>query len=183
MTKFINIVPGRLWQVKNLLTPDLVKQILKTDWMSLPWNNSPQQRGWLRREISWDCTEIQKISQSIDSQLDDINQALGTDFTQPNVTFWIDLPGFTCGMHTDGHLPNSLQMYWIVPGPEYGTGFYHYKNKNSLCYQFESVCNTGYMMLNHLNEDGSQPLQWHGMFNAVPEGTIRVSSYQRFTYR
>jgi hypothetical protein len=183
MPEFTNIAPGRLWQVKNLLTPDLVEQILETDWMSLPWSNSPQQKGWLRREISWDCPEAQRLSQYFDSQFDNINQVMGTDFTQNNVQFWIDLPGFTCGMHTDGDLPNSLQMYWIVPGPEYGTGFYHYKNKNSLLYQFESVCNTGYMILNHLNENGSQPLQWHGMFNAVPEGTIRVSSYQQFTYR
>ena len=170
----------RIWQVNDLLPPEQVQEILATDWMSLPWANSPQQQEWLRREVRWDCPEAQRLSQYFNSQLDAINQAVGTNFTQPSGQFWIDLPGFTCAMHTDGHLANSLQMYWIVPGPDYGTGFYHYKNKDSLLYQFASVCNTGYMMLNHLNEDGSQPLQWHGMFNPVPEGSIRVSTYWQF---
>jgi hypothetical protein len=181
MTQFTNIVPGRLWAVKDLLSADQVNEILATDWRSLPWSNSPQQQGWLRREIAWDCPETQRLSQYFNSQLDIINQGIGTNFTQAGGQFWIDLPGFTCNMHTDGHLANSLQMYWIAPGPEYGTGFYHYKNKATILHQFLSQPNTGYLMLNHLNDDGSQPLQWHGMFNPVPPGAIRVTSYWQFS--
>lgn len=180
-SKFVDIVPGRLWAVKDLLSPDQAQDIVATDWMSLPWTNSPQQQGWLRREIQWNCPESQRLSQYFNSQLGVVNQVLGTDFTQAGGTFWIDLPGFICDMHTDGHLANSLQMYWIAPGPEYGTGFYNFKDNDSLLYQFLSVCNTGYMMLNHRNDDGSQPLQWHGMFNTVPPGHIRVSSYWQFS--
>jgi hypothetical protein len=73
-----------------------------------------------------------------------------------------------------------MQVYWTVPSPDYGTGFYRYKTLDSVLYQFQSRPNSGYIMLNHLESDGSQPLQWHGMFNPVPEGTIRVSSYWSF---
>lgn len=180
MAEFNCIVPGRLWAVNNLLTDDQVADLLTTDWMSLPWEKSPQQRHWQRRAILWNDSTAQRLSAYISSQLDTINQAIGTEFTQAAGQFWVDQPGFTVPMHTDGHLANSLQMYWIAPTEEYGTGFYHYKNQDSLLYQFESHCNTGYLMLNHPNADGSQPLQWHGMFNPVPEGHIRVSSYWQF---
>jgi hypothetical protein len=183
MSQFNNIVPGRLWEVTDLLSQEQLLHIVNTDWMSLPWTKSPQQSAWLRRQITWDCKEIQPLCQYLDNKLDEINHAIGTDFTQSGGQFWVDEPGFAVDMHTDGHLANSLQMYWIVPGPEYGTGFYNYKTRDSLFYQFLSQPNTGYLMLNHANDNGSQPLQWHGMFNPVPEGTIRVSSYWQFSYR
>jgi hypothetical protein len=183
MARFNNIVPGRLWEVTDLLSQEQLFHIVNTDWMSLPWTKSPQQSAWLRREITWDCKDIQPLCRYLNNKLDEINHAIGTDFTQSGGQFWVDEPGFAVDMHTDGHLANSLQMYWIVPGPEYGTGFYNYKTRDSLFYQFLSQPNTGYLMLNHVNDDGSQPLQWHGMFNPVPEGTIRVSSYWQFGYR
>jgi hypothetical protein len=73
-----------------------------------------------------------------------------------------------------------MQLYWTVPGPDWGTGFYRYKDPDSLLYQFESRPNSGYIMLNHLNPDGSQPLLWHAMLNPVPAGHIRVTSYWQF---
>lgn len=181
MPIFTNIVPGRLWQVENLLPTDQVDEMIATDWMSLSWTKSPGQETWGRRQIVWNDARAQKLNKYINNQLPEINHATGTDFNQASGNFWVDQPGFTVAMHTDGHLANSLQMYWIAPGTKYGTGFYHYQNRESLLYQFKSITNTGYLMLNHLNEDGSQPLQWHGMFNPVPEGSIRVSSYWQFS--
>jgi len=180
MPTFTTIVPGRLYQVRDLFTAEQVIDIQTVDWMNLPWMNSPQQQTWLRREIVWDSAEKQRVSRYFDPVLTTINQALGTDFQQSGGQFWIDLPGFTCDLHTDGHLPNAMQIYWLVPGPEYGTGFYQYKNVDSLLYQFESLPNSGYIMLNHLDDSGAQPLQWHAMLNPVPAGSIRVSSYWYF---
>lgn len=181
MAKFDCIVSGRLWQVTDLLPADQAEDIISTDWMNLPWTIAPQQQGWLRREIKWNHPSSQRFARYIDSQLDAINQAVGTNFVRSAGQFWVDRPGFAVDMHTDGHLANSLQMYWIAPDETYGTGFYNYKNKDSLLHQFLSRPNTGYLMLNHRNDDGSQPLQWHGMFNPVPEGHIRVSSYWQFS--
>jgi len=180
MAQFTAIVPGRLWQVTDLLPAEQADQIQAADWLNLTWVRGAKQENWLRRQIQWNDPVAQQLSNYISQQLPAINQATGSEFTQASGIFWVDQPGFQVDMHTDGHLANSLQMYWIVPGPEYGTGFYHYKDPKSLLYQFASVPNTGYIMLNHLNEDGSQPLQWHGMFNPVPAGSIRVSSYWQF---
>jgi hypothetical protein len=178
MGDFINLVPDRLWQVKNLLPYKQAEEILDTDWLSLAWGPAPGLGP--RKLVNWDDPTVQRYASYINSCLPEINQALGTEFTMPGGHFWIDLPGFTVPLHTDGHLPTAMQLYWTVPGPTYGTGFYRYKRTDSLLYQFQSVPTSGYIMLNHPAEDGSQPLQWHAMLNPVPRGTIRVSSYWNF---
>lgn len=175
------IIPGRLWQVRDLLPAEQVQEIITTDWVSLPWATSPQQQHWRRREILWNDPHAQQFSRYIACQLNTINQAIGTEFEQCSGQFWVDQPGFSVPLHTDGHLPNSMQLYWSAPTADYGTGFYHYRRTDSLLYQFASEPNSGYIMLNHANSDGSQPLLWHGMLNPVPEGHIRVSSYWQFS--
>ena len=171
---------ARLWQVKDLLPADELADIMATVWSSLACSPSGGQETWARRQVTWDDATAQRFGQYINAQLPEINRALGTEFRQCGGHFWIDQPGFTVPLHTDGHVPNAMQIYWIVPGPEWGTGFYRYKRTDSLLYQYQSRPNTGYIMLNHLNDNGSQPLLWHAMLNPVPEGTIRVTSYWRF---
>lgn len=171
---------GRLWQVTDLLPPEQAQQFASTRWLELDHHVSNNQELWLRRQIDFNQPRVKPLNQMITQQLPAINQALATTFKRCAGFFWIDFPGFTCNMHTDGHLPNSMQLYWSVPGPDYGTGFYQYKRSDSLIYQFDSRPNSGYIMLNHANQDGSQPLQWHGMFRPVPAGSIRVSSYWQF---
>jgi hypothetical protein len=170
----------RLWQVEDLLPPEQLQELLTCNWSTLAWLPSCGQESWPRRQVTWDDPAAQRFGRYISAQLPEINQALGTEFRQCGGHFWIDQPGFTVGLHTDGHVPNAMQMYWIVPGPEWGTGFYRYKRQDSLFYQSVSRPNTGYIMLNHLDDNGSQPLLWHAMLNPVPAGTIRVSSYWRF---
>ena len=171
---------GRLYSVTNLLPDDQVRDILSLDWLNLPWARGSMQESWARRQIAWDHPDIGRVSKHINDMLPEINAQLKTNFTRAEGIWWVDEPGFTCGMHTDGQLPNSMQIYWIVPGPEYGTCFYEYNNWNSVKHHFISETNNGYIMLNHLNEDGSQPLQWHAMTRPVPEGTFRLSSYWYF---
>ena len=180
MATFVNIIPGRLWQVTDLLPANELADIQAVDWLSLSTHTSDGQESWYRRQVAWDDPVCQRIGQYIDCQLPAINSAIGTDFKQSGGHFWIDSPGFTVSIHTDGHLPNAMQLYWIVPDETYGTGFYRAKTNDSLMYQFSSRPNSGYIMLNHFNSDGSQPLMWHAMLNPVPNGHIRVSSYWQF---
>jgi len=171
---------GRLWQVTDLLPPAQAEEIVATAWLSL--NSGPSgggQQSWRRQQVVWTDPVAQRYSSYINGCLPAINRALGTDFDCMHGLFWIDQPGFQVAMHTDGHLSTAMQLYWTVPGPEWGTGFYRHKRQDSLLYQFESRPNSGYIMLNHPDPDGSQPLLWHGMFNPVPEGHIRVTSYWR----
>jgi len=181
MAKFTQVDDrGRIFLIEDLLPPEQCAELLETDWQNLPWHPGLKQESWPRRWINGDDPTSQKLAQYINNQLPTINSALGTDFQRCGGQFWIDQPGFTVRLHTDGHLPNSMQIYWIMPGPEYGTGFYRYKSIDSLFYQFQSLPNSGYIMLNHADPDGSQPLQWHAMVNPVPEGFIRVSGYWQF---
>jgi hypothetical protein len=182
MTRFTPVDDrGRLWAVEDLLPEDQAQELIHTDWASLAWSPSGGQESWPRRQVDWDDPTAQRLGSYISAQLPQINRALGTAFQQSGGHFWIDQPGFTVPLHTDGHVPNSMQMYWTMPGAEWGTGFYYYKNSAALMYQTVSQPNSGYIMLNHLAPDGSQPLLWHAMLNPVPEGTIRVSSYWRFS--
>jgi hypothetical protein len=167
--------------VQDLLPTAAVAEIMATDWMSLHLQRGAGvQETWLRRQVVWSDPTAQRYSSYIDACLPEINQALGTEFGYSHGFFWVDLPGFEVGLHTDGHRPTAMQLYWTVPGPEWGTGFYRYKRQDSMLYQFESQPNSGYIMLNHSEPDGSQPLQWHAMLNPVPEGHIRVTSYWSF---
>lgn len=170
----------RIWQVEDLVPNEQLHEFLQTPWQDLTWAPGLKQESWLRRQINWNDPTALKLAQYINDQLPVINAGLGTDFKQCGGHFWVDQPGFTVDLHTDGHMPNSMQLYWTVPGPDYGTGFYRYKQRDSLFYQFQSQPNSGYIMLNHSDPDGSQPLQWHAMFNPVPADTIRVSSYWSF---
>ncbi len=167
----------RLWQVSDLVSPDELNDILSVDWLSGSWRRGPRQESWKRRLLDWDHPEVIRVNKLIEKQLPVINSALGTNYTNFGGQFWLDEPGFDVVLHTDGELPNAMQMYWVMPDETYGTGFYFYKSSNTLQYQFMSYPNTGYILLNHANEDGSQPLFWHGMFRTVPEGSYRLSSY------
>lgn len=166
----------RLWAASDLLPTDLVAEIQAFDW-----STAEHEPGNLRdrRQIRI-IGAVERFEKAMLELLPSINQRLGTGFRVMFGQWWLDLPNFSCDMHTDGHLPNAMQIYWLAPGPEYGTGFYNFKNRNSLKHQFLSVPNTGYIMLNHLEPDGSQPLQWHGMFNPLKADTIRLSSYHIF---
>lgn len=171
----------RLWQVDEFLPEELAEQFYRADWLSANSTQSVEQPDlWPRSQIEWNDPLAQSLGQIINSQLPEINRQLNTNFTRSGGHFWIDHPGFQCPIHTDGHLANSMQLYWIVPNEDYGTSFYYYRDLNTLKYQFLSRPNTGYIMLNHLNEDGSQPLQWHAMTRRVPPNTIRISSYWQF---
>jgi hypothetical protein len=86
--------------------------------------------------------------------------------------FWLDEPGFICGLHTDGTMPGSMQIVWQGTG----TTFYWYKDPDSVRYQMPATANTGYIML-HANNRTYQKLLWHGMLTPVPKDTFRVTSY------
>ncbi|NBR26767.1 MAG: hypothetical protein EBU08_23925 [Micrococcales bacterium] len=173
---------NNLFRVEHAVSVELADLVTATDWMSLPWQRQEGQENWARRRVT--DTAIPWIDQwhsELNDQWSAIEQQVGRKLNPYSGTaWWVDEPGFTCSMHTDGHLPNAMQLYWIMPSDQYGTGFYHFKNTNSLKHQFDSVPNSGYIMLNHLDPDGSQPLQWHGMFNPVPADAYRLSSYFYF---
>lgn len=169
---------GRIYQVNNLLTAEEVSDVMSTDWLALPWKRGELQERWPRRWLT-ECLHVSRITQYINDKLDLINRLTCKNFYNINTHWWIDEPGFTVAIHTDGHLPYTMQLYWDVPSDNFGTVFYYYKNVRSIRYKVLSETNHGYLMDNH-SDNNYQLLHWHAMLNKVPEGKIRVSSYSIF---
>jgi len=177
--QLINIT-DRLYQIENILPNSLVTQLLELDWASIPWRRGLKQETWPRRNlITTNIQILEQVQQSIWDQIPIIETQCNIEFAikYPPTQWWIDEPGFDVDIHTDGELPGAIQLFWFGAGPEWGTVFYNSKQPTDILYQFPFRANTGYMMLNGANSDGSQPLQWHGMLNKVPQNTYRVTSY------
>jgi hypothetical protein len=168
---------NNLFKVEDVFSDNLVKQILATDWESLPWDRQEGQESWSRRRIrdsaipwllQWD-TEIRQV-------WDTMSQTTGFKFKPYfGTAFWLDEPGFTCGMHTDGEMPGSLHMTWVGPG----TSFYWHKDPNTLRYRVLEQPNAGYIMINKPDDTGYRKLLWHAMLEPSP--TFRITSYTWIT--
>ena len=168
---------NNLFKVEDLLTQDLVEQVLATDWLNIPWQRQEGQENWARRRLEnsalpWADQWDQQLSQV----WNDIAKAVGVEL-QPyyGTGFWLDEPGFTCGIHTDGEMPGSLHMTWIGPG----TAFYWHKDSSTLRYQVASSPNSGYIMINCADETGYRKLLWHAML--TPVENFRITSYTWIT--
>lgn len=173
---------NNLFAVTDVFSQTLVDQILSTDWLSLPWKRQGGQELWSRRcidnlALSW----INEWDQTCQHLWSVMGQEIGYKLSNYQGTaWWLDEPGFTCTMHTDGEMPGAMQMTWIG-NANLGTSFYHYKNVNTLRHQFEVSPNTGYIMINRPTADGYRILQWHAMLNPVPVDQYRISSYSWIT--
>jgi hypothetical protein len=173
-------IDSRLFAITNALPEELTTPLDNLDWLSIPWIRQEGQQDWLRRRLDCADTPLANINEYIANNLQSIGDAVGVKFAYADTYWWIDEPGFTVGIHTDGHLPSSMQLFWIMPTEQHGTVFYNSKDPSDVKKAFSGVTNTGYLMLNGQDPDGFQPLQWHGMLTPVPDNTIRVCSYTIF---
>ena len=168
---------NNLFKVENVFTPDLVAQILTTDWLNIPWQRQEGQENWARRRItdsaiSW----IDQWHSELNSQWSTIEQCVGRKLhPYSDTAWWLDEPGFTCSMHTDGELPGSMHLTWRGPG----TAFYWHKDPATLRYQTPLQPNAGYIMINQADATGYRPLLWHAML--TPSHSYRVTSYTWIT--
>jgi len=179
---------NNLFFIKDVFPQGLVDQIISTDWLALPWRRQEGQESWPRRRIEnqaltwnseWDdcCRELwPTIGKSTGFEVLGYQSSTNGYGT----AWWVDEPGFTCAMHTDGEMPGAVQMTWIG-NANLGTSFYHYKNSDALRHKFVVNPNTGYIMINQLQPDGYRKLQWHAMLTPVPAKQYRISSYSWIT--
>jgi hypothetical protein len=174
---------NNLFWVRDIMPADLVDQILRTPWQNLAWTRQPGQDSWPRRRIT--DTELPWIDQwnlCCEQLWPEIANALGKNLQGYHDTaWWLDQPGFTCGLHTDGEMPGAMQLTWIGDLPTLGTAFYNYKTTESLRHQFPMQANSGYIMINQPDSQGFRRLQWHGMLTPVPANTFRLTSYTWIT--
>jgi hypothetical protein len=180
---------NNLFWVQDIIPEDLVEQIMHTPWMDLPFVRQ-QGKGFLqRRKIDdskipwtgqWDqhCQHIWPI---ITKKLNIPIHPYMSSCDYPGTAWWVDEPGFTCALHTDGEMPGAMQLFWIGSQSDLGTAFYNYKDSNSLRHQFLMQANSGYIMINQPDPQGFRRLQWHGMLSPVPANTFRLTSYTWIT--
>jgi hypothetical protein len=169
---------NNLFRVEAVFTEDFVEEILSTDWLNLPWARQEGQEHWARRRIDESAIPwIDRWHQLLSQQWHQIGNVIGRDFEgYIGTAFWLDEPGFTCAIHTDGMMPGSLHLTWHGAVPTLGTSFYWYKDVGSLRCQFPMIPNTGYIM-SHSIDPNYQKLVWHAMLTPVPENTFRLTSY------
>jgi len=167
-----------LYMVSNIVSSELEQKVLSTAWMDLEFVKQPGQENWPRRLIvdkylPWLDQWQHEILQSWPG----LEQSLGVKL-QPysRTAFWLDEPGFTCAIHTDGEMPGSLQISWIGDSA-LGTTFYHSKNRNNVRFRHKFASNSGYAMINMPDQSGYRHLQWHGMLEPVPKNSYRLTSY------
>ena len=174
---------NRLFQIGNIFPESLVQEIL-----TLPWENMTRHPGELyehpsrRRVYATQYNALEIASKYIQDCLCNIEEFCKIIFINrcPTTVWWYDEPHFDSILHTDGHLPSAMQLFWIAPSEDFATQFYNFKNVNTIISDLKFTPNSGYLMLNMPNKDGSQPLQWHGMLNKVPKNTHRITSYTTF---
>jgi hypothetical protein len=170
----------RIFQIDNILPANLVDKINSIDWENVEWTRQPYQETWPRRLLTPAHPVVTEVNTFINTTITEIGDACGVVLNYASTSWWLDEPGFTVNIHTDGHLPASMQLFWITPSEYHATVFYNSKNSADIRFAPKSIPNTGYIMLNLPNTDGSQPLHWHGMLNSVPAGTVRLCSYTTF---
>ena len=164
-----------LFRITDAVSCELANLVLTTDWTSLPWIKQQGQENWARRRINdLSIPWIDKWHREIENSWEHIQQQLNTELASyAGTAFWLDEPGFVCGMHTDGEMPGSLHLNWIGPA----TCFYWYKDPAAIRYQVPAVSNSGYAMINQADDNGYIKLLWHDMPTPVPAGTFRLTTY------
>jgi hypothetical protein len=164
---------NNLFRVELAVSAELAAQVSATNWLALPWQRQEGQESWARRRITDTAIPwIDQWHQEISGQWSTIAHGVGRQLHPYSGTaWWLDEPGFTCGMHTDGEMPGSMHLTWCGPG----TAFYWYKNTETLRYQVPEQPNAGYVMINQADAQGYRPLLWHAML--TPTDSYRVTSY------
>ena len=184
---FMQITPvdssNNLFRIVDVFPQHIVDAVLATDWLNLPWQRQEGQELWARRRIDNSALPWMKDWDDHFSKImPEIEQGLGKKLRgYQGTAWWVDEPGFTCAMHTDGEMPGSCQLTWIGALPELATTFYHYKDPTALRHQFLVQPNAGYIMINTATAEGYRHLQWHAMLTPVPAGTFRLNSYSWLT--
>ena len=173
---------NNLFAITDIIGKELEDKVTSTKWVDLPFTQQQGQETWPRRLILEDVLPwIDQWRTEMIATWPTLVEKLGVKL-QPysGTAFWLDEPGFTCAIHTDGEMPGSLHISWIGDSA-LGTTFYHSKNSNNVRFRQKFTSNSGYAMINMPDQSGYRHLQWHGMLEPVPKNSYRLTSYTWLT--
>lgn len=180
---YINTVDDdrNLYEISGVASSDLETEILNTAWLDMPWQPPNRQRHLARRYVAnaalpWGAEWNRQLAMQWPGILAAIERP-EMSWGYGNTHWWVDLPGFVCGIHTDGEMPGAIQIMWIGSSVNLGTVFYYYQVPGTVRYKVPMQSNHGYLMTNVCDQSQYRLLQWHGMTVPVPANTIRVTCY------
>jgi hypothetical protein len=112
---------------------------------------------------------------AVDVIFSEVEQSKNIKFKRINdfsLSCWINRPGFRSGVHTDGPVPATMQIFWEPSdNTDWGTYFCNSMNINDVLHYFPSIQNTGYFAL---AKTAQHPL-WHGTAKPLSPGILRIS--------
>ena len=176
----------RLFSIQNVVEPEYLEKINQVDWLSRPFEMDDHSisSSTFQRRILTEYLDLQKnIDKEIGKILTAINSESGNDYKLIGATWQICEPGFVCPMHTDGHKPNVMIIYWQAPGIEWGTTFYNTNSPADVWYEFPAVPGTGFFANYETGHGEPWPEMWHASLKAVPENSYRLLTQYEFYHR
>jgi hypothetical protein len=162
-----------LYSISDVFSSSICNQLNTIDWSSLP----QIKHGEVNRvNLALPDKLSQEIHQhTFDVLFPNIENCVNIKFIDLEIfalSCWYNTVGYWSGIHIDGTLPATMQVYWEPSTSiDYGTCFYNSPDPNDILHYFSSVQNTGYLAL---CKTSKQPL-WHGTVCPLPEKILRVS--------
>lgn len=169
----MNITPvdslNNLFLVEDFYPQEIIEQINQTNFFEYKYEPIMVQGVYTRRNIKADklLRRLESISHKSMSKL---SKQIGVDVSLDNCGFWLDTAGYYMDKHIDGinHVIAGMQIYITEGDKSLGTCFYN--TDGSIRYQFPYKVNSGYLMINNID-------QVHAMPNKLPDDSHRFSVY------
>lgn len=174
---------SRLFSITQAVNADLLQEINTIDWFSVPYGMDDHSRNseTFRRRILPQWSDLYgRIEREINRSVPLINALSGQNYRYVGGTWQICEPDFYCPIHTDGHKPNVMIIYWQTPGTGFGTTFYNSRDTTDVFHEFPSVPNTGFFANYEPGLGESWPEMWHASSQPVPKNGYRLLTQFEF---
>ena len=180
----VELVQGskRLLAVTQAVDPEYLDKINSVDWLRRAYEMDEHSRvsSAFRRRILMPCDLQDAVDREIQRLLPIICAVSGQSYEWIASSWQICEPNWVCPMHTDGHKPNVMIIYWQTPGPEFGTTFYNSSDPTDVWHEFAGIPNTGFFANYEPNPGESWPELWHASLQSVPAGSYRLLTRYEF---
>jgi len=173
----------RLLSITQAVDQNYLHQLNNIDWLTYSWIRDEyyhENSTFRRRILQPHCDLMQIIDSAILQLIPQINQLCNTEYMTCGSVWHLCENGFVCPLHTDGHKPNVMIVYWQTPGPEFGTTFYNSTDLSDIFHEFAGIPNTGFFVNYEPFDDGIWPEMWHASLMSVPMGRYRLLTQYEF---
>lgn len=154
---------NNLFLVEELFPINLLEDFWKLDLDLLKYQPVLVEGRHTRRNIIEKNSTISKLYSHARKEISKFYKVSGH-------TLWVDIENYSMDKHLDNinHVEVGMQIYLNNLDQNYGTCFYN--SDGSVRYQFPYIANTGYLMINSLD-------QWHAATCTVAKNSFRASCY------